>query len=60
MVVKGQWNGGGCGTKRSQNCRNRLVVAFYALLWRNKDKNLDTDMEETIRVLIKESGRLQH
>lgn len=42
-------------------------MAFCAPLWRNKDKSVDTDVEETnylipgtIRVLIKESGRLQH
>ena len=43
------------------------MVAFCAPLWRTKDKSVDTDVEETnylipgtIRVLIKESGRLQH
>ena len=42
-------------------------MAFCAPLWRNKDKSIDTDVEETnylipgtVRVLIKESGRLQH
>ena len=28
LVVKGQQSGGGCGTRRSQNCRNQLAVVF--------------------------------